>query len=56
MLFFEFPEDARWSDERDAVEFSVGNRQPYLRYHNFRYVATNSLVNGFDKRKEAKSG
>src|SRR5271169_4409390 len=23
MLFFEFPEDARWSDERDAVEFSV---------------------------------
>ena len=23
MLFFEFPEDARWNDERDAVEFSV---------------------------------
>jgi hypothetical protein len=23
MPFFEFPEDARWSDERDAVEFSV---------------------------------
>jgi hypothetical protein len=23
MVFFEFPEDARWSDERDAVEFSV---------------------------------
>lgn len=23
MLFFEFPEDARWDDERDAVEFSV---------------------------------
>lgn len=23
MLFFEFPEDARWSADRDAVEFSV---------------------------------
>jgi hypothetical protein len=23
MLFFEFPEDARWNDGRDAVEFSV---------------------------------
>jgi hypothetical protein len=23
MLFFEFPEDARWNDERDCVEFSV---------------------------------
>lgn len=23
MLFFEFPEDARWNDDRDAVEFSV---------------------------------
>ena len=23
MLFFEFPEDARWNDERDAIEFSV---------------------------------
>jgi hypothetical protein len=23
MLFFEFPEDARWNDERNAVEFSV---------------------------------
>jgi hypothetical protein len=23
MLFFEFPEDARWNDEREAVEFSV---------------------------------
>jgi len=23
MLFFEFPEDARWNDEHDAVEFSV---------------------------------
>jgi hypothetical protein len=23
MLFFEFPEDARWNDDLDAVEFSV---------------------------------
>jgi len=23
MLFFEFPEDARWTNERDCVEFSV---------------------------------
>lgn len=23
MLFFEFPEDARWNDESDCVEFSV---------------------------------
>jgi hypothetical protein len=23
MMFFEFPEDARWNDERDCVEFSV---------------------------------
>jgi len=23
MLFFQFPEDARWDDKRDAVEFSV---------------------------------
>ena len=23
MLFFEFPEDARWNDERECVEFSV---------------------------------
>jgi hypothetical protein len=23
MLFFEFPEDARWNEERAAVEFSV---------------------------------
>jgi len=23
MLFFEFPEDARWNDDRDAVEFSA---------------------------------
>jgi hypothetical protein len=23
MLFFQFPEDGRWNDERDAVEFSV---------------------------------
>ena len=23
MLFFEFPEDARWSDNREAVEFTV---------------------------------
>jgi hypothetical protein len=23
MPFFEFPEDARWNDERDCVEFSV---------------------------------
>jgi hypothetical protein len=23
MLFFQFPEDSRWNDERDAVEFSV---------------------------------
>jgi hypothetical protein len=23
MLFFEFPEDAHWNDDRDAVEFSV---------------------------------
>jgi len=23
MHFFEFPEDARWNDDRDAVEFSV---------------------------------
>jgi len=23
MLFFEFPEDARWDEDRDAIEFSV---------------------------------
>ena len=23
MFFFEFPEDARWNNDRDAVEFSV---------------------------------
>lgn len=23
MMFFEFPEDARWNEEHDAVEFSV---------------------------------
>ena len=23
-MFFRFPEDAHWSDERDAVEFGVG--------------------------------
>jgi hypothetical protein len=23
MLFFQFPEDARWNDDRDAVELSV---------------------------------
>ena len=23
MLFFEFPEDARWNDESECVEFSV---------------------------------
>jgi hypothetical protein len=23
MLFFEFPEDARWNNKRDCVEFSV---------------------------------
>ena len=23
MVFFAFPEDARWNDDRDAVEFSV---------------------------------
>ena len=23
MLFFQFPEDSRWNDDRDAVEFSV---------------------------------
>ena len=23
MLFFEFPDDARWNDDRDAVEFSA---------------------------------
>ena len=23
MLFFQFPEDGRWSDDRDAVEFSI---------------------------------
>jgi hypothetical protein len=23
MLFFQFPEDGRWSDDRDAVEFGV---------------------------------
>ena len=23
MLFFEFPEDARWNEDREAVEFSV---------------------------------
>jgi len=23
MLFFEFPEDERWNDDREAVEFSV---------------------------------
>ena len=23
MLFFQFPEDSRWNDERDAVEFSA---------------------------------
>jgi hypothetical protein len=23
MLFFQFPEDSRWNDERDCVEFSV---------------------------------
>jgi hypothetical protein len=23
MLFFEVPEDARWNDERDCIEFSV---------------------------------
>ena len=23
MLFFQFPEDARWNEEREAVEFSV---------------------------------
>ena len=28
MPFFEFPEDALWNDERDAVEFSV-ILQPY---------------------------
>jgi hypothetical protein len=28
MLLFEFPEDARWNDERDCVEFSVMLR-PY---------------------------
>src|SRR5262252_3523070 len=28
MLFFEFPEEARWNDERDCVEFSV-ILQPY---------------------------
>ena len=22
-MFFEFPEDARWNEERDCVEFSV---------------------------------
>ena len=27
-MFFEFPEDARWNDDRDAVEFSVVLR-PY---------------------------
>src|SRR5580700_757741 len=30
MLFFEFPEDARWNDDRAAVEFSVILR-PYER-------------------------
>lgn len=28
MLLFEFPEDARWNDDRDCVEFSV-ILQPY---------------------------
>jgi hypothetical protein len=28
MVFFEFPENARWNDDRDAVEFSVMLR-PY---------------------------
>ena len=23
MVFFSFPEDARWNDDRDAVEFTV---------------------------------
>jgi hypothetical protein len=23
MIFFAFPEDARWNDDRDAVEFTV---------------------------------
>jgi hypothetical protein len=23
MVFFAFPEDARWNDDRDAVEFTV---------------------------------
>ncbi len=23
MIFFTFPEDARWNDDRDAVEFTV---------------------------------
>ena len=23
LLFFEFPEDARWNEDREAVEFSV---------------------------------
>ena len=23
MLFFEFPENARWNEERDCIEFSV---------------------------------
>jgi hypothetical protein len=30
MLFFEFPEDARWNEDRDAVEFSV---IPYASAH-----------------------
>jgi hypothetical protein len=35
MVFFAFPEDARWSDERDAVEFSVllGEYEGTVRVH-----------------------
>lgn len=35
MVFFAFPEDARWNDEQDAVEFTVvlGEYQGTVRVH-----------------------
>jgi hypothetical protein len=35
MVFFAFPEDARWDDERSAVEFSavLGEYQGTVRVH-----------------------
>ena len=58
MVFFSFPVDARWDDQRAAVEFTVvlGEYRGTVRVHRrFRALLTASVPQGGAKRRSVRT-